>query len=771
MRIKVDFPIILMLSLLFLPVFGFSQLKDVNFYANQYHNDFENKELSPKDSIKASTALWAICAQTITTDFDFAKKYAGILYQFASDSNEPHVKLREYQVRIGFAYMAGDDRLELENELKLLEQIDAILETSPNDSTKIEEKFDQYKSIGSIYAYQLREYELADSFLNLGIEYANRHQLEHKKATIFNTLGILKNYMRDYPSSIMAYDSALYFAKIMDDSIKLMRYSMNKAIVLFDTGEFNQSTEVYLNSLALAKELGQTKTQSKLYLNIHYNHYAIGDTLKALECLDSAEEKYKEVEEDSTGLCYLYSARGDIYIEQRKYEETKKQYKAAKEMADAVGSDYLIATSDLNLGRLNLAQEKGDDAIPYFINSLNIAEKNGYVDFTISAKLNLVDLYFSQKKYDQAGLLLKTMPVHLENMSLFDKSVYYDYATQYHKSLNQYEQAYQFHVLYKEAQDSILNENNIRETAKLESEFLFQQEKTELELQHLAQVERQRMRQMGLLGGLLALLALAILLFIIYRNKAKSNQLLKAKNDEILEQKEILEQVNYTKDRLFAILGHDLRKPTISFRGIAKKVNYLLKKQDYDRLEKLGKTIEDDAQGLATLTDNLLKWALTQKEALSVKPENLFIRQIINEEVLTLNALMKDKELGLEINVAADVEVLADKESLHTIIRNLLDNAIKYSHPSGKIFISAKDSFVGLDLRITDQGVGIPSGKLDTIFLLQEGKSTKGTSNEKGTGLGLHLVHELIKLNQGKIKVISTLGEGSTFEISLPKAA
>ena len=273
---------------------------------------------------------------------------------------------------------------------------------------------------------------------------------------------------------------------------------------------------------------------------------------------------------------------------------------------------------------------------------------------------------------------------------------------------------------------------------------------------------------MGIGLGLLALLAFFI--FRGYRNKQKANQLLASKNKEIESQKEELEQLNQTKDRIFAILGHDMRKPTIAFRGIARKVNYLLGKKDFARLEQLGESIERDALGLNNLTDNLLNWALTQKNALPHQPEQIQLTKIVEEVFMTLGRLAEDKSIHLISEISDDTMIMADKNALLTIIRNLVDNAIKFTAENGQIIITSKPSDVGVDIFIKDTGVGIDAEKTKAIFLLQKGKSTEGTAGEKGTGLGLHLVHELVKLNEGNISVVSKQDEGTEFCVSLKVA-
>ncbi len=236
----------------------------------------------------------------------------------------------------------------------------------------------------------------------------------------------------------------------------------------------------------------------------------------------------------------------------------------------------------------------------------------------------------------------------------------------------------------------------------------------------------------------------------------------------VAERTQQLEDLNHTKDRIFAILGHDLKKPAIAFRGIAKKVNYLLRKKDYDKINLIGEGIEKNAFALNKLIDNLLNWALTQKKAMAYQPENIVMADALEEVTSLFIQIAVNKQIELVASVEGDVQVWADRNALTTVIRNLVDNALKYSEANSQIKINCTTDNGKVRLSVSDAGTGIPADKIADLFELKKDKSVKGTAGEKGTGLGLHLVHELVKLNEGEIAVESTLGEGSTFTVSLP---
>jgi signal transduction histidine kinase len=262
---------------------------------------------------------------------------------------------------------------------------------------------------------------------------------------------------------------------------------------------------------------------------------------------------------------------------------------------------------------------------------------------------------------------------------------------------------------------------------------------------------------------------LAILAFGFFYLSRQNNKKIAAKNAEISEKNNQLEQANQTKDRIFAIIGHDLRKPAIAFSRISETINYLVKKEDYSTLQQLGTEIEKDGFALQKLTDNLLNWALTQRDVMPYSPNELSLHQKVEEILLIFEKAARDKNIELVNKIPEGMKVFADPNALLTILMNLVDNALKFTPKGGLVELEAKKTTQGVKILVSDNGVGMSEEQIHEIFLLQKDKSQKGTSGEKGTGLGLHLVNELVKMNKGEIEVKSRGGEGTEFQLLLPE--
>lgn len=231
-------------------------------------------------------------------------------------------------------------------------------------------------------------------------------------------------------------------------------------------------------------------------------------------------------------------------------------------------------------------------------------------------------------------------------------------------------------------------------------------------------------------------------------------------------QKEELERINRLKDRIFMIIGHELRGPAISLSTLSDTVSYLIQKGKIERAILLGKDADRTAKGLKILIDNLLSWGRAHTEQLLLLPEHFRPADIARESLEFFSLSIQEKDLTIDTNFDDDFELYLDKNAFRIVFLNLLSNAIKFTKPNGIIriegFWSARGN--GAILKISDNGVGIPPERLESLF---EGNhpSVPGTKGERGVGIGLAVCRELVNINGGEITVESKPGEGTKFTV------
>ena len=240
--------------------------------------------------------------------------------------------------------------------------------------------------------------------------------------------------------------------------------------------------------------------------------------------------------------------------------------------------------------------------------------------------------------------------------------------------------------------------------------------------------------------------------------------------EEQQKQTEIqLKEANMTKDKFFSIIAHDLRSPFTSILGFSRLLSEEYDDFSDEERKMMVTQIQNSTESTFQLLDNLLAWAKTQLGRTKINPELFTLESLIAETVKQTMPQALIKNISLVSDRIEDIEIFADQNMIRTVLRNLVSNAVKFSFPGGVIEL---DSFIDdnkLTITVTDHGTGIPPEALDKLFNLSEQTiTTKGTANEKGTGLGLILCREFIEKNGGSIAAKSEMGKGSTFGIMLP---
>ena len=244
----------------------------------------------------------------------------------------------------------------------------------------------------------------------------------------------------------------------------------------------------------------------------------------------------------------------------------------------------------------------------------------------------------------------------------------------------------------------------------------------------------------------------------------KTKELLAA-NEEVKHQAEVLKVSNYTKDKLFSIISHDMRGPLQQVREIFNMIELGYISADEFR-NQLMPDIKERVNYVATLTDNLLHWAKGQMEGIQVKSSVFNLSAIIHENINLLSAQALKKNIKLLSGMETSTCVYADQDMIKLVLRNLISNAVKFTPENGTIEVNTNVANEHVYVSVSDTGIGLTSDEIDKI-LHKEYFTKYGTAGEKGSGLGLMLCREFIEKNKGQLTIESKLNEGSIFTFSL----
>jgi predicted ATPase/signal transduction histidine kinase len=247
--------------------------------------------------------------------------------------------------------------------------------------------------------------------------------------------------------------------------------------------------------------------------------------------------------------------------------------------------------------------------------------------------------------------------------------------------------------------------------------------------------------------------------------------------EEVIRNKNMmLEKMNSEKDKYFSIIAHDLRNPFTSIMGLTQLLANKVDEKDDDAIKKYAEIIRQSTHKVYDLLINLMEWSKTQTGRMVFNPQPLNMNLLIHEVILLNREVADQKSISISSRLDLNVQVSADKAMISTVLRNLVSNAIKFTHPGGNILISTRLNQYEVVINVKDTGVGMNQSKMEKLFRIDQNTSTPGTQNEKGTGLGLILCKEFVEKHGGKMWFESTeedqtngITGGSVFSFSIPK--
>lgn len=454
---------------------------------------------------------------------------------------------------------------------------------------------------------------------------------------------------------------------------------------------------------------------------------------------------------------------GEIELENNRFDQALIYFKEVE--TDNFLESSIVRKSNLlhNLGLCYMHLGKFDLAEPYLLKSLNLHETEQDTLQLIGSYNSLANFYYEQYKdrlaipyFDKAyRLAAKSESLLMKETTAFNMAIV-------EENRKDYPQALAYRKEYEVWRDSLNDQNNIYEIAQKERAFEVARKQNEIDLL-AAENEVNIARRNGFLYTSAALLLLLVIGGYLYRDKVRNNRI-------IAQQKEALDELNETKDKLFSVVSHDLRTSVNTLKQNHSRLQISYQQKESDQVEFLLKTNELLASSTYHLLDNLFQWALvqTQQAYFSIEPMKLFF--IIEQVAYNFEALFQVKNISFHNRIDKSTSVLADQESVKIILRNLLDNAVKYSDPGSEISIYLQNNDVlYCDLVVEDTGVGIADHVLQLLQGDPKLSPAQLKEHVKGSGLGLGLCKSLIEKNDGLLNIQSREGIGTKMIITLPK--
>jgi len=270
-------------------------------------------------------------------------------------------------------------------------------------------------------------------------------------------------------------------------------------------------------------------------------------------------------------------------------------------------------------------------------------------------------------------------------------------------------------------------------------------------------------------------LCLSLIFWKMHLTRIKQHKLIDKQKNELIENydklkfySEELKESNTTKDKLISVIAHDLRSPLASLINTTKLLTENFEIMNHDEIKKIMVLLNKETELTFESLNNLLLWSKTQRKKLKPVLEQINFNQLVEQTHLQIESLFKQKNITFSNQIEVGIEIQADPSMIQSVIKNLLINSIKFTpnggHISSEVSI-ANDTAV---VSIHDNGIGMKPGIIAKLFKQNVEFTTRGTENEKGTGLGLQICKEFIELHGGQIWVESQPTKGTTFYFSLP---
>ncbi|MCF6407893.1 tetratricopeptide repeat-containing sensor histidine kinase [Chitinophaga filiformis] len=464
----------------------------------------------------------------------------------------------------------------------------------------------------------------------------------------------------------------------------------------------------------------------------------------------------------------IYPNIGEIYLEQRQFNTSLAYFNLIQQRFFHLYEPVVARKILNNTGVCLLHMARFKEAEEKFEKSIAIAAELKDTTALVNSFLNTALLYDQQVRQKEAwSYLQRALALAKKASDLKIRSkVYLNFAIVEERT-GHFQSALAYRKEYEQLEAQIANRDKIWELAEQEKKIAIQQQEYKLQLLRqenklrAAELTRRRWQRNTFFVLSLFFLSCAGLIFFAYRQTQKRNRIIAEQNDK-------LELLNETKDQLFSIVAHDLRSPVNHLKINLSYLKDTLARNKIREATALSENIEKISDNTYALLNNLLYWSLGQTGQLSLHPEPHDANRVIAQVVYDFNAGAALKRITIINEVPAGMTFLADLNTVKIIFRNIIDNAIKYTHPSGTITISGQTNGNGCEITVQDTGIGMDEKIIQAIYKRDTKRIQQDTAGSRSTGLGLWLVKAMTEKNGGALRITGSVGAGTTIVVCLP---
>jgi signal transduction histidine kinase len=620
--------------------------------------------------------------------------------------------------------------------------------------------------------YQFVDFSKSQKFAQEAIDLSEKTDDNLYKVMAYQSIGQLLTTSGDYSSALRYDNMSLELNVAAKDSLGISKDYNNIGNDYHDLGEYDDAYFYFTQSHRMASVVNDTLRMLIALHNVGRVFKELGQYDQALNHIRQSKSM-SEQHHDAEGIPYAYDEIGDVLLRKNDYDSALhylfKSLHLTRELKIGILEPRVLS----KIAACYLKKNEFQKSMTYLDSAYQLHTKTnnrfGMADVELSrGVLMMKENRFNDalQKIEASLQSARTLNARvLQIKCLSQLSALWETKGDHHKSLYYYKQ-------YKQLEDSLFSQE--MEGKLLRDQIRFETEGRDSQIAALSQLQssqRSEIRKREFVQNVLVvIMALSgILLISVYRSgqrRRKINMLLLQHQDEMEKRSEELERLNQVKDKFFSIISHDLRSPINALAGLLDLIDKGAVKPE--EMHKHTQELKVRFNHTRTLLNNLLDWTLLQMDKLNLQATRINIYKIVEENIQLLLSV-QSKRIKMVNEVPHDAIGFADSNTINLVIRNLVTNALKFTNDGGEVIIGAKQKGFEWLVFVQDNGIGMKPEILSMLFDKTAPYTTRGTANEKGTGLGLILCKEFVEKNGGRIWVESDEGRGSTFWFTLPK--
>jgi signal transduction histidine kinase len=622
--------------------------------------------------------------------------------------------------------------------------------------------------------YQYLDYKKSKQYASDAVRLAEDKNLKKSKSRAYSNIGTLYTLGGDYSSALHYDNMALQQDVGLADSSNLTIAYNNVGSDYYDLGEYDEAYNYFTQSYRIGKAIGDSLRMTIALHNVGRVFKELSQYDRALDHLRISQRMSRAIN-DYEGIPYAYDEIGDVMLRKGEYDSAIYFLMNSLKLTREQDLKVLEPRTLSKIANTYLYNKDYASALAYYDTTYQRHETTDNRFGIAEVELGRGLVYMDQRKYDDAlKYINRSLAIAKETNARILEIRCYNKLSALSELKGDYKKSLEYFKQYKQLEDSLFSQDMQEKLFRDQIRFATEAKDTEIAaaLSEMRDKDDKLKKQEFVRNILVVVMALSvILLATVYRSgqrRRQINMLLLQHQEDMEKRSEELERLNQVKDKFFSIISHDLRSPINALAGLLDLLDKGAVKPE--ELPNHVKELKTRFNHTRTLLNNLLDWTLLQMDKLNLQANRIALYKIVEENIQLLGSL-QGKQITMRNEIPQQAMAFADSNTINLVIRNLMTNAIKFTNDGGIVTIAAEEKPTEWLVTVKDNGIGMNEDVLKILFDKTAPYTTRGTANEKGTGLGLILCKEFVEKNGGKIWVESSPGEGSKFSFTLPKSS